>query len=280
MRILAFAIATVLFAATSLGRPMERQIIGAEQDHSLETEGGDCEHFFKTTFTSFRAQVHDQEQNEIDLEGIEQLRVTAGAEGGVSVRGWNKPHARLIVCRYAVAHDRARALRLLQSLDVSYGNGEIAAFGPPNDETQAWWVNMILYVPKRANVDVRATNGGVAIRNMSGTVTASSSSGGVSVAQSSGRYRITTGSGGITLDRVTGDIDAVSREGAIALKVLPAEMTTIVAKTAESGHIACTVKGCEDGTWGANRQLLRIGGGNPQIRLTTTGAAITIAPGS
>lgn len=280
MRIPLFALATLLLAATTLAGPMERQIIGAEQDHSLETESDDCGRFFKTTFTSFRAQVHDQEQREIELDGIEQLRVIAGAEGGVSVRGWNKPHARLIVCRYAVAHDRTRALRLLQSLEVTHGNGEIAAFGPPNDETQAWWVNMILYVPRRANVDVRATNGGVAIRNMSGTVSASSSSGGVSVAQSTGRYKITTGSGGITIDRVTGDIEAVSREGAIALKVPPSETPTIVARTARSGHINCSVKGCEDGAWGANRQALRLGGGNPHIRLTTAGAAITIAPGS
>lgn len=279
MRTHALALAA-LFAATTLAGPVERQIIGAEQDHSLETESGDCESFFKTTFTSFRAQIHDQGQREIPLDGIAQLRVIAGAEGGVSVRGWNKSHARLVFCRYAVAHDRPRALRLLQSLDISHDDGEIAAFGPPNDETRAWWVNMILYVPRRANVDVRATNGGVAIRNMNGTVTAYSSSGGVSVAQSTGRYRINTDSGGITLDRVTGDIEAVSREGAIALKVPPAELPNLEARTAAAGHIACTARGCEVGRWGANRQLLRIGGGLPDIRLTTTGAAITIAPAS
>jgi len=100
----------------------------------------------------------------------------------------------------------------------------------------------------------------------------------VSVAQSSGRYRITTDSGGITLDRVTGDVEASSQEGAIALKLPTADLPTIEAKTAEAGHINCTLKGCEDGTWAANRQLLRIGGGIPHIRLSTTGAAITIAP--
>jgi hypothetical protein len=278
MRFLALGIAAMLFAATLQGRPMERQIIGAEQDHSLESDSGDCAHFFNTTFTIFRAQVSDQEQREIDLDGIDQLRVVASAEGGVSVRGWNKPHARLIVCRYAVAHEKSRATRLLGMIQVSHGKGEIEAFGPPNDENQAWWVNMILYVPRRASVDVRASNGGVAIRNMGGKVTAHAGSGGISVAQSSGRYTISTDSGGITLDRVTGDVDAVSREGAIALKLHAADLPTIEAKTADAGHINCTLKGCEEGTWSVNRQALRIGGGIPHIRLTTAGAAITIAP--
>jgi hypothetical protein len=137
---------------------------------------------------------------------------------------------------------------------------------------------MILYVPRRATVDVRASNGGVAIRNMSGTVTAHASSGGVSVAQSTGRYRITTDSGGITLDRVTGDVEAMSQDGAIALKLPVTEAPAIEAKTAEMGHINCTLKSCEDGKWDRKRQQLRLGGGSPRIRLTTTGAAITIAP--
>jgi hypothetical protein len=278
MRLLVLGIAATVVAASMQGRPFERQIIGAEQDHSFESDTGDCAHFFNTTFTIFHAHVNDQEQREIDLDGIEQLRVVAGAEGGVSVRGWNKPNARLIVCRNAVAHEKSRATRLLGMIQVSHRDGEITAYGPPNDETQAWWVNLILYVPRRANIDVRATNGGVAIRNMSGRVTAHAGSGGISVAHSSGRYLISTDTGGITIDRVSGDVDAVSREGAIALKLQAADLPTIEAKTANAGHINCTLKGCEEGTWGANRQVLRIGGGIPHIRLTTAGAAITIAP--
>jgi hypothetical protein len=277
MRLLLLGIAA-LVATTALGRPFERQIIGAEQDHSLENDSSDCEHFFNTTFTSFPAQVHDQEQRELDLSGIDQVHVVASAQGGVSIRGWSKPNARLIVCRYAVARDRMHALRLLSTIDISHHDGEIAPYGPLNDETQAWWVNMILYVPRRATVDVRATNGGVAIRNMSGRVTAHAGSGGISVAQSSGHYRITTETGGITLERVSGDVEAVSREGAIALKLPSAELPTIEAKTADMGHINCTVPGCAEGTWGANRQILHLGGGIAHIRLTTTGAAITIAP--
>lgn len=282
MRVLvvAFAMATLaaLPYATASGAAPSRQIVGSEQDHSLATETSDCEHFYKTTFTSFHAQSRDQEQREFPLTGIDLLKVTASDEGGVSIRGWNRPFARLIVCSYAAAHTKAQANRVLGAITVSSTNGEISAAGPPIDTNQAWWVNMILYVPRRATVDIRAASGGVAIRNMSGSVTAHATSGGISVAQSSGRYKISTNHGGITLDRVSGSVEATSRDGAIALKLPPADAQTVEAKIAEGGEILCTLRGCEGGQWGAGRRQLRIGAGNPDIRLNTVAAPIIIGP--
>lgn len=276
MKALWLAVSVLVLAAVN-APAAERQMMGAEQDHS-QAAAGDCEHFYKTTFTSFGEQIHDQEQREISLDGIEQVRITAAQEGGLSIRGWNKPHARLVVCRYAVANTKQHAMRLMAAIDVSSANGEIVARGPKIDATQAWWVNMILYLPRNANAEVQAANGAVAIRNMSGRVTAKSTTGGISVAQSSGRYRITTESGGITLDRISGSVDAASRDGAIALKVAGAETPSIEAKTAEAGHILCTLKSCESGAMTANRTMLRLGDGIPDFRLATTGASIFIGP--
>lgn len=278
MRVLLMVLVAALPYATASGAAPARQIIGSEQDHSLAAETSDCEHFYKTTFTSFHAQSHNQEQRELTLTGIDQLKVTASDEGGVSVRGWNRPFARLIVCSYAVAHTKTQANRLLGSITVSSANGEISASGPPIDINQAWWVNMILYVPRRATVDVHAASGGVAIRNMSGSVTAHATSGGISVAQSSGRYRISTNHGGITLDRVSGNVEASSRDGAIALKLPPSNDQTVEAKIAEGGEILCTFRGCDGGQWGADRRQLRIGAGIPDIRLSTVAAPIIIGP--
>ena len=137
---------------------------------------------------------------------------------------------------------------------------------------------MTLYVPRRSSLDIRATSGGVAIRNMSGTVTASATSGGISVAQSSGRYRISTKAGGITLDRVSGNIEATSQKGAIALKLPTANGALVEAKIAEGGEILCTLRGCDGAQWGADHRELRIGAGQPQIRLSTIAAPIIIGP--
>jgi hypothetical protein len=279
MRALVLALAASMAFATAQARQLERPIIGAEQDHSLAAEdAGDCASFYRTTFSSFGAQVHDQSQREIDLDGIPQVRVSAAPEGGLSIRGWNKSDARLVICRYAVANTKAHAARVLQAITVKSRNGEISASGPQMDSTQAWWVNMTLYVPRRASIDVRAANGGVAIRNLSGRVTAFATTGGISVAQSSGHYSISTETGGITLDRVTGLIDASSRDGAIAFKVASSAMPSIEAKIADGGRILCTLKGCEEALATARNRLKLGAEGVPDVRLSSSGGSIWIGP--
>ncbi len=265
MKRLLFGIAVSVLLATSASA--ERQIIGGEQDHSA-AQAGDCDHFFTTTFTNFAAEANEQDQRDISLAGVQQLHVVASNEGGVSVRGLNKPTARLIVCRTAVADTKARAQQVLDSVSVTHRDGEIAAKGPSFDANQAWWANIILYVPRRTKVDVRAANGGVALRNLSGRVSAKSISGGISVASSPGNFKIETESGGITLDRVSGGVEAVSHTGAIALKVdHAAEVPTIEARAGGGGSIICNLT--DDATWDATGKTVRIGAGYPEVRLST-----------
>jgi len=262
--------AVLILAALMLTATLhaERQIIGGEQDHSAAAQAGDCEHFFTTTFTNFPAEANEREQREISLAGVDQLHVIASNEGGVSIRGWNKPNARMIVCRTAVAETKEQAQQVLGSVSVTHRGGQIAAQGPSFDGKQAWWANIILYVPRRASLDVRAANGGVALRNLSGKVTAKSVSGGISVASSPGDFKIETDSGGITLDRVSGRVEAVSHAGAIALKVDDAaDVPTIEARAGGGGSIICNLT--NDATWDADRKHVRIGDGYPEVRLTT-----------
>lgn len=266
MRNLLVVLALFAFAMPSQAA-YERQIIGGEQDHSL-AEVGDCEHFFKTTFTSFPSEATEQEQSEFRLQTDDVLRVTASGEGGVSVRGWNKPHARLIVCRTAVAQTKTHARRVLDSVTVSHRAGEIATHGPAINDNQAWWANLILYVPRRTALELQAGNGGIAMRNLSGNVNAHATSGGISVATSSGTFQIKTESGGITLDRVTGRVNALSRDGAIAFKApKTAAVRSIEARTSGEGQIICNIS--DNATWDASRKVVRIGDGYPEVRLAT-----------
>ena len=274
MRSFGLALAALLFAYPAMA---ERQIIGVEQDHSI-AQVGDCDDFFKTVFTTFPASATEQEQREWTMTGNDTLKVRATQEGGVSIRGWSRPYARLIVCRSAVAQSKVHARRVLDAIKVAHANGDISAYGPVIDTTQAWWVNFIVYVPRRATVDVHSAGGGVAIRNMDGKVTAHATTGGISVAQGAGNFKISTESGGITLDRISGRIDASSREGAIALKLPQNDVPVIEARTDESGEILCHIDRCEHGlgSWTTDRKLLRIGGSTPSIRLSTAGADIII----
>ncbi|HEU4521227.1 MAG TPA: hypothetical protein VFT12_04435 [Thermoanaerobaculia bacterium] len=261
-------------ATTTTRRPL----IVTSQDHS-QTEAANCEHFHTRTFTSLPASAASEEKRNIQLNGARQLKVITGSEGGVSINGWDRPYARLTVCKSAMALTDAAARKTLSNVSVSVSGQDIIARGPAMNETQTWWVNMILWVPRTARLDVTAANGGIAIRNMAGQVTARATNGGISIAGCDGDHHLETKNGGISIDKVSGRLSAVTERGPISLKLRDLAMPTLEAITDSGGEIYCNVKGCSDGlgAWADDRKKLRIGGQTaPSIRLTSYSADIMI----
>jgi hypothetical protein len=243
-------------ARTSTNPAPSRPLMITSEDHSLGA-ADDCEHFHTQNSTSLPAEVHAEEERDVALAGIDLVKVRASESGGVSVRGWDRPVARLTVCKSAAALTDAQAQRSLANVSVSVRNGEIVASGPEADAQGAWWVHMILRVPKRANVDVASANGGIAIRNMTGTVTARATN------------------GGISLDAITGAIDAASENGPISLKLQRDRAVPSLDAQIADGEILCNAKACAGG-WTENRRRLRVGSAAPMIRLSTGRAPIVI----
>lgn len=278
--------AAFVLAALLAGRPAPaaappgRSLIGTSADHSLLSDADDCEHFHTRTFTSLPAEEHLQEQREVPVSGLDLLKVRASEEGGISIKGWDRPVAKLIVCKYAVAQTRSEAQKVLAAIDVAVSNGAIVAHGPDITATQVWWVHMLLYVPKKSNLDLQSQNGGIAIRNMLGHVTARATNGGISLASCGGSHNVETENGGISLDKVTGRVTATTQNGPISLKLRDAAVPTLEARTDDDGEILCNLKGCADrlGNWTPDHKTLRIGaaGAPPSIRLSTNGAPIMI----
>lgn len=271
------AAAIVLAPLTAATTVPSRSLIATSQDHSL-VETDDCAHFHTSNVTSLPSAAHAEERRDIQLEGSRPLRVRAANEGGVSVRGWDRPFARVTICKSAMALTDAQAKSALSKISVAVSRDEIMATGPVADQTQTWWVHMILQVPKTANLDVSSANGGIAIRNMSGRVIASATNGGISLASCAGESDLKTSNGGISLDKISGSVRAVTQNGPISLKVRDAPLTSLEASTEEQGEILCNLKGCADGlgNWTLNRKHLRIGSAAPQIRLTSYNADIMI----
>lgn len=271
---MALALALPCFAAT------QRPLLVTSQDHSL-VEIDDCEHFYARTFApSLPARAQTEEQVPVALAGVDTLRVRSTEGGAISIKGWDRPVARLTLCKYAVALNDVDAKRTLHDIVVTSHNGEVSAHGPENGTTRAWWVHMILRVPKRVAVDVASNSGGIAIRRMNGHVTARATNGGISLAECAGDSKLTSENGGISLEKITGRIDAGAHNGAISLKVAEGDPATIEASTDDAGEILCRAKICQDALSHriAGAKVLRIGGGSsePMIRLHTGAAPILI----
>ncbi len=271
MRRSALLIAVVLAWALDSSAATQRPLIVTSQDHSL-AESVDCESFYMQSTTSLPSQASSHEQRRISLIGIDMLHVRTTNAGGVAVRGWDRPFARLTVCKYAAALNAPQAEHTLQNVAVVVRPGEIVTLGPELNSTQTWWVHMILRVPRSANVDVKATDGGIAVRNMTGRVTAEATNGGISLAACTGDNHIVTENGGISLDKID-RVNATTQNGPIAFKLRETDVPALEARTDD--QIVCRLKVCTDG-WSADRKRLRIGSSAPQIRLMTNTAPILI----
>lgn len=271
MKNAALLIAAAMLCAVGASASTERPLIVTSQDHSL-VDSDDCDTFYTQNKTSLPSQANARELRRIGLEGVDLLHVRTSNAGGVSVRGWDRPFARLTVCKYAAALNPPQAQKTLDSVGVVVRPGEIAALGPEMNKTQTWWVHMILRVPRSANVDVSTADGGIAIRNMSGRITASATNGGISLASCTGENRIRTENGGISLDKID-RVDATTQNGPIALRTHgaapPLEATT-------ADEIVCRLRVCNSDSWTGSRKKLRIGTSTPQIRLTSNSAPILI----
>jgi len=272
------AAAILICAAFPVFAVTQRPLIVTSQDHSLVT-ADDCEHFQTRTMTSFPAQAQSQEQRAVALEGVDILHVRASSEGGVTVKGWDRPVARLTVCKYAVALNQPDAQKTLNGVAIFSRNGEISTSGPETDTNRAWWVHMILRVPKSAALDVVSANGGIAIRNMNGRINAHATNGGISLASCNGDSKLTTENGGISVERVSGRIDAMTLNGPISYRIEGGDLTpAIEARTTDDADIFCRVKACDEAlaSHRGNERVLRIGGAIPRIRLSTGKAPILI----
>ncbi len=274
----AVLIAVVFALAAPLLADVQRPLIMTSQDHSLLTID-DCAHFYTRTVTSFPVQAQSEEQHAVPLAGIGTLRVKASDEGGISVKGWDRPVARLTICKYAVGLTQVDADRTLRDVAVTWHNGDIRPRGPEADNSRTWWVHLILRVPRSAAVDLSASNGGIAIRNMSGRVTARATNGAISIAGCDGESTLSTENGGISLENMTGRTQATTQNGPISIKLQNgSSRPTIEARTDDLGDIRCRAKACIDTqlTRSGGSKLLRISGGLPLIRLSTGTAPIFI----
>lgn len=271
-------IAAVGLALSSPLLGVQRPLIVTSQEHSLVTID-DCAHFSMRTTSSLPSQAQGEEQRAVPLAGIGTLRINASAEGGVSVRGWDRPVARLTICKYAVALTQVDAERTLRDVVVTVHNGEINPRGPEAETSRTWWVHLILRVPRSSAVDVSSANGGIAIRNMSGRVTARATNGGISLTSCDGNSRISTENGGISLENITGQTEASTRNGPISIKIQSgSSRPTIEARTEGAYDIRCRAKICAESQpmHGGGSRFLRIGGALPVVRLSTGNAPILI----
>lgn len=206
------------------------------------------------------------------------LRVDGRDNGGIDVIGEDRNDILVISKVQAQAGSESDAKNLADGIRIEVGD-EIRANGPSTRWRSSWSVSYEIHVPRKTNLDLTATNGGIGIENVDGAIDFETTNGGVSLAGLSGNVRGETSNGGVDVD-LTGDrwagdgLDVRTTNGGIELAI-PADYSARLETGTVNGGMdigfPVTVQGR------INRRLTtQLGNGGPLIRVTTTNGGVVL----
>jgi hypothetical protein len=220
------------------------------------------------------------EVRETTLAAGQPLTVDGRANGGISVRGWDRNEILVQAQITAVDESAGQAAATARDVRILTDGRSVRAEGPSARGRDGWWsVSYRVYVPRDADLDLRASNGGLSLRDVSGRIRLETSNGGISLAGVAGDVQGRTSNGGVTV-RLTGDrwrgtgLDLRTSNGGVTLHVpdgYSAQLETGTVYGSLQTDIPITVQGR------IRRDLdVQLGQGGAPIRVRTTNGGVRI----
>lgn len=146
---------------------------------------------------------------QVAIGAVKSLKIEAPRNGGIYVSGGRGAAYSVTACKAAQFEDSFRGLR------VDVRGNEVTASG---DDDSNWVVYFLVTVPRGADVNLRATNGPITIRDVNGTVVAHALNGPISARQSSGNLDLDTQNGPISLHGGSGSVKLNAQNGPISVR--------------------------------------------------------------
>jgi hypothetical protein len=209
------------------------------------------------------------------------LTVDAGRNGGIRVEGWDRNEIRVQAVVTANARREEDARQLASAVQVQAGTGRVTASGPSTSGREWWSVSYRINVPRRNDLELTATNGGISINDVHGTIRFDTTNGGVNLRDLGGDVRGETRNGGLTVT-LTGDrwdgagLDVETSNGGVTLSIpdgYNAELTTRTVNGGFRSDIPMTVQGELSPRRGIQTTL---GSGGPPVNVRTTNGGLRI----
>jgi len=206
------------------------------------------------------------------------LHVDGRSNGGIEVIGSDRNDILVISKIQSQAGSESEAKEIADQIRIEVGD-DIRAEGPTSRWRSSWSVSYELHVPRKVNLDLVATNGGLSVENVDGRIELETTNGGITLAGVSGDVRGSTSNGGVDVtlagDRWTGEgLDVSTTNGGIELAIPASYNARLETGTVNGGMeigFPITVQGR------INRRLTtQLGSGGPLVRVTTTNGGVVI----
>lgn len=206
------------------------------------------------------------------------LRVDGRENGGIEIIGSDRNDILVISRIQAEARSENEAKELADQIKIDIGD-DIRADGPSTRWRSSWSVSYEIHVPRKIDLDLAATNGGISIENVDGRLEFETTNGGISLTGVAGNVRGSTSNGGVDIEltgtRWAGDgLDVRTTNGGIELAIPTSYNARLETGTVNGGMnigFPVTVQGRLD-----RRLTTQLGDGGPVIRVTTTNGGVTL----
>jgi DUF4097 and DUF4098 domain-containing protein YvlB len=207
------------------------------------------------------------------------LSVDGRLNGGIAVRGWDRNEVLVRAKIQTWAETEAEARRLAQSIRIRTDDGRVSAEEGESGRRRGWSVSYDVFVPRRADLDLRTHNGGIRVEGVQGRIDVEALNGGVSIRDVRGDLRGGTTNGGVMLqldgDRWVGEgVDLETTNGGVTVVIPERYNARLETGTVNGGmHVdfPITVQGMV-----GRRLSTTLGAGGPLIRVRTTNGGVTL----
>lgn len=207
--------------------------------------------------------------------------INPGANGGVSIEGWDRDSVDISIRIEASAGSQADAKALAGEVEVSAAAGRIEVDGPSSRRRESWGANLVVRVPNKTNVQATAVNGPIGVADVTGTMRLRTTNGPVSLEGVGGDVRARLQNGPLTVELSGKEwngagLDAESVNGPVTLSIpsdynAELETGTVNGPMSSSRPLTVTFQGRMK-----SRIQTKLGKGGAPVRVVTTNGPITI----
>lgn len=270
-------VATSAFGQVSVGKA---KTVGEHKSGSRTFCSDD--HWGESDRVSFR------ELREMTLASTGSLRVDAGTNGGISVKGEDRNDILVRACVQAWGDTDEAAKNAVAAVKVNTA-GEIGAESSAGNKN--WSVSYQILVPRMTNLDLRANNGGINISGTDGTAEFETRNGGINLQNIAGNVKGRTTNGGVNVALAGttwkgSGLDVQTTNGGVKLSLPENYAAQIETGTVNGGFrsdipaLNVTTEDIKGDSWGRSRSrriTTSINGGGAPIRVITTNGGVNIS---
>lgn len=224
-------------------------------------------------------QVTHCEMREQTVPFAGRLSVDAGVNGGVSVKGWDNGNVLVRAKVEASGEDDAAARAAVSQISLNLSAGQVAATGPEQARGHGWSVSYEIFVPRQADLTLKANNGGILISEVRGAIQFNTMNGGVSLKRVAGDVQGKTMNGGLNIElagsRWDGSkLDARTVNGGVNLSV-PENYSAHLETATVNGNLNIGIPMTVHGEI-SKHIVTDLGSGGPTIHVETTNGGVNV----